>query len=70
MIALEKIKAFNSQASDSYHKQRNFIKKVLSGRITTCPNCQQVLSITMSQSDSPSIICCVNKCTDIELDCS
>lgn len=67
---LSQLKSFNKLTSDSFHQQKNFIKKVLAGRITKCPQCQQNLTINMSNSDEQSTIRCVKKCTDIELDCS
>jgi hypothetical protein len=70
MSELSQFKLFNKLTSDSFHQQKNFIKKVLSGRITQCPECHQNLTINMSNTDEQSTICCAKKCTDIELDCS
>jgi hypothetical protein len=70
MFELSQLKSFNKLTSDSFHQQKNFIKKVLAGRITQCPQCKQNLTIHMSHKDEPSTIRCQKKCTDIELDCS
>lgn len=70
MSNLEQLKQFNKLTSDSFHKQKNFIKKVLGGKVTQCPTCQQSLSILMRDGDEMSHIQCQKKCTDIELDCS
>ena len=58
----------NKQTSDSYHKQRNFIKKVLIGKISTCPICQQTLIVDVSNIGNLSRIHCRSKCTDIEFE--
>jgi hypothetical protein len=70
MSELAQLKSFNKITSDSFHQQKNFIKKVLSGRITQCPDCGQTLKINMSNTNEQSTIRCANLCTDIELDCS
>lgn len=67
---LSQLKSFNKLTSDSFHQQKHFIKKVLSGRITQCPQCHQNLTINMSDTSVQSTIRCAKKCTDIELDCS
>ncbi|GAA6205261.1 hypothetical protein [Thalassotalea sp. SU-HH00458] len=70
MFELTQLKSFNKSTSDSFHQQKNFIKKVLAGRISQCPQCKQNLTINLSHLDEPSTIRCAKKCTDIELDCS
>ena len=70
MSDLAQFSSFNKITSDSFHQQKNFIKKVLAGKITQCPKCKQALKIHMSNTDEQSTIYCIKKCTDIELDCS
>lgn len=70
MSELAQLKSFNKITSDSFHQQKNFIKKVLSGRITQCPECGQILKINMSNTNEQSTIRCAKQCTDIELDCT
>lgn len=69
MPNLQQLQSFNKQTSDSFHKQKNFIKKVFAGKITQCSVCGQPLTIVMRDKNEKSHIQCAKKCTDIELDC-
>ena len=68
MTDIAQLQALAKQSSQSFHQQRNFIKKVLAGKIGLCPQCQQPLKVHLTGSGESSI-CCVKKCTDIALEC-
>ncbi len=70
MPDLSSLSSFNKMTSNSFHQQKNFIKKVLAGKIQQCPVCKQPLTIQLTETHSQSTIQCKKKCTDIELDCT
>ncbi len=70
MPDISQLSSFNKSTSQSFHQQKNFIKKVLNGKIHQCPVCKQALKINLTDGKEQSTICCQKKCTDIELDCS
>ncbi len=55
-------------STKSYHQQKAFIKKVLVGKLTTCPECKQVLTVKLNPEEGQTGIYCKQKCTDIALD--
>jgi len=68
MMDLKQFKAISDRSAKSYHQQKAFIKKVLAGRIDTCPQCKQKLIVILPNESSESGIYCQKKCTDIALD--
>jgi len=70
MADMSLLSSFNKATSKSFHQQKNFIKKVLAGKVSQCPVCKQALTIHLTEASEQSTISCAKKCTDIELDCS
>ncbi len=70
MSDLSLLSSFNKMTNKSFHQQKNFIKKVLAGKISQCPVCKLPLNIQLTDGKEQSTIQCNKKCTDIELDCS
>ncbi len=68
MTDISQLSSLVKLTSKSFHQQKNFIKKVLAGKVTQCPQCRQALSIYLT-NDGESSIRCPKLCTDIELDC-
>jgi len=68
MVDIKQLATLNKAFSKSYNQQKQFIKKVMSGKTSTCPVCKQTLIVCLpGEGDSPGISC--NKgCTDILLD--
>ncbi|GLX77050.1 hypothetical protein tinsulaeT_03900 [Thalassotalea insulae] len=69
MTDISQLTSFAKLTSKSFHQQKNFIKKVLIGKVTHCPQCQHPLDIYLTDNGESSIRC-KKRCTDIELDCS
>lgn len=68
MVDIKQLESLNKVFSKSYNQQKQFIKKVMSGKVSTCPVCQQLLSVYLpGEGDSPGISC-QKGCTDILLD--
>ena len=70
---------FNKETSQSFKKQKGFIKRVLSGKSSSCPECGKDIELILpEQPKSKSAaqkntqknpgIYCKQGCTDIELD--
>ena len=59
--------ALNKNAADSYHQQRNLIKKVCKGELINCQHCQLIISLIPAQ-DGIAFIRCNKGCTNIELE--
>ena len=55
-------------SAKSYHQQKSFIKKVLAGQVTVCPECKQALTVNLNAEERQTGIYCDKKCTDIALD--
>ncbi len=68
MSDISQLQSLAKLSSQSFHQQKNFIKKVLAGRIVQCPHCQKNLSVYLTDQGESSIRC-AKKCTDIALDC-
>ncbi|MFT7681241.1 hypothetical protein [Moritella dasanensis] len=63
--------AINKSSSNSFHEQRNTIKKVCLGKTVLCPVCQQPLKLLPPKNKndaSKSGVSCVKGCTFIELE--
>lgn len=58
----------NKETSDSYHKQKARIKKVLAGKTVNCDMCQQILLLVPKNSDGLAYIKCKKGCSNIELE--
>jgi hypothetical protein len=70
MINIQQFKQLEKNSSQSYHQQKKFIKKVLSGQILNCEVCGQKLTIYLPEQHEISGIRCAKGCTNIELDFS
>ena len=64
-------KIINQQTSQSFKQQKNFIKGVLVGKYTDCPECGKNITLILPEDNktekNPGIYC-LKGCTDIELD--
>lgn len=58
----------NKETSDSFHKQKALIKKVLAGKTVACNRCKQPLLLVPKNKEGQAYIRCKKGCTDIELD--
>lgn len=58
----------NKETSDSFHKQKNLIKKVLAGKTVACATCQQNLILVPKNQEGHAYINCQKGCTNIELE--
>lgn len=58
----------NKETSDSFHKQKAVIKKVLAGKTLACETCQQVLVLVPKNQEGHAYINCKKGCTNIELE--
>lgn len=57
----------NKAAADSFHKQRNMIKQIATGKTVLCPSCKQPLTLTVT-SEGESGVRCEKGCTEINLE--
>ncbi|PKH04717.1 hypothetical protein [Moritella sp. Urea-trap-13] len=63
--------AINKSSSNSFHEQRNTIKKVCLGKTVLCPVCQQALKLLPPKNKndaSKTGVSCAKGCTFIELE--
>jgi hypothetical protein len=69
-IDIKQFKTLEKQSADSFHKQKNTIKKVLAGKIVNCLVCKKPLAFqdNLKQKNQPAQLKCAKGCTDIELD--
>jgi DNA-binding transcriptional regulator/RsmH inhibitor MraZ len=58
----------NKATSDSFHKQKAKIKKVLAGKTVNCDVCKQSLVLVPKNSECLAYIKCAKDCTNIELE--
>ncbi|MCZ2721595.1 hypothetical protein O1D97_07990 [Marinomonas sp. 15G1-11] len=58
----------NRETSDSFHKQKAKIKKVLAGKAVVCDVCQQGLTLVPANKEGRAYINCKKGCTNIELE--
>ena len=58
----------NKETSDSYHKQKALIKKVLSGKNVACVSCHNNLELVPKNKEGLAYIRCKKGCTNIELE--
>ncbi len=58
----------NKSTSQSFHKQKDIIKKVLSGKSVVCENCAQTLSLVPKNAAGHAYVNCIKGCTNIELE--
>ncbi|NQY35200.1 MAG: hypothetical protein HRT37_09590 [Alteromonadaceae bacterium] len=76
MIDAKQFASLQKMSSKSFHQQKNLIKNVMAGKKTFCPECDQLLVLTLPDTGEPSKlnkapgISCVKGCTDIQLDFS
>ncbi len=57
----------NKKSADSFHQQRNQIKKVLRGDTVLCEQCNQPLALISSTKDQ-ALIGCQKSCTAIDME--
>lgn len=55
-------------SSDSFHRQKALIKKVMAGKKSACPVCGQSIVLAQAKSAEKLTLSCKKGCTDIELD--
>ena len=58
----------NKETSQSFHKQKAMIKKVLAGKTVTCDTCLQPLFLVPKNNEGQAYIQCKKACTHIELE--
>lgn len=58
----------NKETSDSFHKQKAVIKKVLAGKSVVCGTCQLTLVLVPTNKEGHAYINCQKGCTNIELE--
>lgn len=59
----------NKKASDSFHKQRNMLKKLAQGKTLKCEKCNGVLTLNLATTEAgKGVIRCKQGCTDIILE--
>lgn len=57
----------NKKSADSFHQQRNQIKKVLHGDTVLCEQCNKSLAL-ISSTKEQAIIGCKKGCTSIDME--
>ncbi|WDD97924.1 hypothetical protein [Thalassomonas actiniarum] len=55
-------------SSDSFHRQKSLIKKVMAGKKSICPVCGQTIALAQAKAGEKLTVSCKKGCTDIELD--
>ncbi|MBQ4834158.1 hypothetical protein J8L70_12965 [Pseudoalteromonas sp. MMG010] len=61
--------AINKQASNSFHRQRNILKKLAQGQEIQCDSCNKPLSLNLNNNDdNKGLISCQAGCTHILLE--
>ncbi|WDE10680.1 hypothetical protein [Thalassomonas haliotis] len=55
-------------SSDSFHRQKALIKKVMAGKNSACPVCRQTVALVPAKTGEKLTLSCKKGCTDIELD--
>ncbi|WDE06612.1 hypothetical protein SG34_006790 [Thalassomonas viridans] len=55
-------------SSDSFHRQKALLKKVMAGKKTPCPVCGETLALAQAKAAEKLKVGCQKGCTDIELD--
>ena len=68
MLDIKQFKALTDSSAKSYHQQKAFIKRVLAGKVNSCPVCKQPLKVVLESKELQAGIFCHKKCTDIALD--
>jgi hypothetical protein len=58
----------NKETSNSFHKQKKLIKKVLAGKSVACEVCKQPLFLVPKNKEGQAYIQCKKTCTHIELE--
>ncbi|WP_191602430.1 hypothetical protein [Marinomonas algicola] len=58
----------NKETSDSFHRQKAQIKKVLAGKAVNCDRCQQMLLLVPKNREGFAYITCKKGCSNIELE--
>lgn len=57
----------NKSSAQSFHKQKNLIKKIGKGQTVLCSVCQKPLKLTVA-TDAETGIVCETGCTKIDLE--
>jgi len=61
----------NKKASDSFHQQRNMLKKLAQGKTLKCEKCANILTLDLATSEpGKGVVKCKQGCTDIALELS
>ena len=61
----------NKKASDSFHQQRNMLKKLTQGKTLKCEKCANILTLDLATSEpGKGVVKCKQGCTDIALELS
>lgn len=68
MLDAKQFKGLTDGSTKSYYQQKAFIKKVLEGKVESCPVCRQPLKVILEGKEASTGIYCHKKCTDIALD--
>ncbi|MBH0058928.1 hypothetical protein I6F65_18455 [Pseudoalteromonas sp. SWXJZ94C] len=59
----------NKKTSDSFHKQRNMLKKLGQGKTIKCEKCDGVLKLDLATDESSKgVVKCKQGCTNIMLE--
>lgn len=69
-INIEQFKALKKSSSDSYHQQKNMIKKIMLGQPVKCKTCNQSIKLTPANDEHLTLLTCPKGCTDIQLEIS
>ena len=72
MIDISSLEQLQKKSSQSFHQQKNIIKKLTAGQQVLCDTCKQPLKLRLpvkGKAQQVSSIFCDKGCTDILLDC-
>jgi len=58
----------NKQSANSFHKQKNLLKKLMQGQLVNCPHCKQTIKLYLPEDNVKPGARCAKGCTDIDLD--
>ena len=68
MIDIKQFSVLEKASKDSFFKQKQVMKKVMSGQRVLCLKCQQPLFLYTPEHDENPGIRCKKGCTDLQLD--
>jgi len=67
-IDIKQFSALQKASKESFFQQKKIVKKMMTGQVVICPECQQPLKLFTPEEGSMSGIRCSKGCTDIQLD--